>query len=119
MSDELKCWMCRRTFEEALKEFTGAVHADPEISYEIKSQYIKGKNEFFPAEYDRFVGFRMAAVQEGEYRVTGGILGHAHIWLCPVCSGLFEFIHEGVDEMIKDMVSKEDLMNVSIKIKRK
>ncbi len=102
--DEPKCWICRRTFEEALKEFDQAVHADPEISYEIKSQYIRGKNEFFPAEYDRFVGFRMAAVEEGKYSVTGGILGHAQIWLCPVCSGLFESILDGMDEMIKDKV---------------
>ena len=118
MSDELKCWMCGRTFEEALKEFTQAVQSDPEIKDEIKSQYIKGNNEFFPADYDRFVGFRMAAVREGKYSVTGEILGHAHIWLCPVCSGLFEFMHEGVDEMIKDKVSKEDLMTVSIEMKR-
>lgn len=118
MSDELKCWMCRRTFEEALKAFNEATQSDEEIGEKIKSRYIEGQKEFFPADYDRYVGFRMAAVEEGKYRVTGEILGHAHIWLCPVCSGLFESILDGVDEMIKDKVSKEDLMNVSISIKR-
>lgn len=117
MSDESRCWICKRTFEEALKEFNEAVQSNQEVSGEIKARYAKGKNEFIPEVYDKFVGFRVATIKEGKYSVTGEITGHVHIRLCPVCSGLFESLLDGMDEIIKDRVS-EELENVSISIKR-
>lgn len=113
-----KCWICRRTFEEALKEFNEAVLSDKEISDEIKSRYVKGQNEFLPSDFDRFVGFRVADIKDGKYRITGEISGHVQIWLCPVCGGLFESLLDGVDDEMKDKVSREELENVSISIKR-
>lgn len=118
MSDKLNCWICKRTFEEALKAFNEAIQSDVEISDEIKSRYTEGQKEFFPADYDRFVSFRQATVTRKKYSVTGGVVGRVLIWLCPVCSGLFESILEGVDEMVENRVSKEELENVSIRINK-
>lgn len=118
MSNKRKCWICRRTFEEALKAFNEAIQSDIEISDEKKSRYIEGQKEFVPEAYDMYVRFRQGGIQDGKYWVTGETVGRVFIWLCPVCSGLLETINEGVDEMIKDKVSKEDLMNVSIEMKR-
>lgn len=119
MNDELKCWICKRTFEEALKAFNEAIQSDIEISNVIKAHYIEGQKEFFPAEYDRFVSFRQATVTSKKYSVTGVVLGRVLIWLCPVCSGLFESILEGVDELVENRVSKEDLENVTIRINKR
>ncbi len=118
MSDEIKCWICGRTFEKAVEEFNQDIQADIEIDKKIKSRYVKGKSEFFPAEYDRFVAFRQASIERGEYVVTGGIVGRVHVWLCPVCSGLLESILEGVDELVENKISREDLEKVSIKINK-
>ena len=116
--DELKCWICKRTFEEALKAFNEAIQSDEETGDEIKSRYIKGQKEFFPSDYDRFISFRQATVTNEKYSVTGEIVGRVQIWLCPVCSGLFESILEGVDELVENWVSKEDLENVTIRINK-
>ena len=118
MNDELKCWICKRTFGEALKTFNETIQSDEEIDNEIKSRYIQGKKEFFPAGHDRFVSFRQATVTSEKYSVTGEAVGEVLIWLCPVCSGLFESILEGVDELVENRVSKEDLENVTIRIKK-
>lgn len=118
MSEEWKCWICKRTFEEALKAFNEDIQSDEEISDEIKSRYIEGKKEFYPDNCDRFVSFRQATVTSGKYSITGGEVGRVLIWLCPVCSGLFESILEGVDELVENRVSREDLENVTIRIKK-
>lgn len=110
MGEERKCWVCKRTFEEALKEFNDTVQSDDELPDAIKHLYVGGKKVFFPDDSERYVDFRLATVRNKKYGVSGGAVGQVHIWLCPVCSGLFQSILERVG----DKVSKEDLKNVSI-----
>lgn len=118
MSEEWKCWICKRTFEEALKAFNEEIQLDEEISDEIKSLYIEGKEEFYPDNCDRFVSYRQATLTSINYGITGKIVGRVQIWLCPVCSGLFQSILDGVDKLVENRVSREDLENVTIRIKK-
>lgn len=117
MGEELKCWICRRTFEDALRDFQEQIRSDSEIGEDIKSKFVEGEKEFFPTETERYVGFKLANVKKG-YNITGEDIGRVCIYVCPVCSGLFESIFREVDETIEDKVSKEDLENVSIRINR-
>lgn len=115
MGEELKCWICRRTFEDALRDFQEQVRSDSEIGEDIKSKFVEGEKEFFPTEFDRHVSFKLADVKKG-YSITGEDIGRVCIYICPVCSGLFESIATEVDEMIKNKVSREELENVTIRI---
>ncbi len=118
MSEEWKCWICKRTSEEALKAFNEAIQSDIEISEEIKPRYIEGQYEFLPVASDMYIPFRQGIIQKGKYSVTGEAVERVFIWLCPVCSGLFQSILDGVDKLVENRVSREDLENVTIRIKK-
>ena len=45
-------------------------------------------------------------------------MGDIFITLCPVCSGLLESLSPGIDIDMENIVTKEDLENVSISIKQ-
>lgn len=114
--EEEKCWICKRGFVDALEEFNKKVISNKYTDDNVKSRYKKGKKEFFPFTTDKTVEFLLADVEDNRYGLSGVVLGDIFIWLCPVCSGLLESISPIID--IEDIVTKEDLEDVSILIKQ-
>lgn len=110
------CWICKRCLVESIEEFNKIILANSYISNETKSKYKKGKKEFFPLVTDKFVKFLIADVNDERYSMSGKTIDEIHIILCPVCGGLLESLIEHEEEKFDNLVSKEDLENVSIKI---
>lgn len=115
--EEEKCWICKRGFVDALEEFNNKVISNKYIDDDVKSRYEKGKKEFFPSATDKFVEFLLADVDDSRYSLSGKVVGDIFIWLCPVCSGLLESLSSSTIDM-EDIVTKEDLEDVSIFIKQ-
>ncbi len=115
--EEEKCWICKRGFVDALEEFNNKVISNKYIDDDVKSRYEKGKKEFFPIATDKFVEFLLADVDDSRYSLSGKVVGDIFIWLCPVCSGLLESLSSSTIDM-EDIVTKEDLEDVSILIKQ-
>lgn len=114
----LRCWLCERTFIEAVSNFQEQVLSDKEIDGDIKSMLIHGEKEFIPVAHDVQVGFVLADVKDN-YAHTGPELGKVTVWLCPVCSGILGSMAEQVNAIMEEKVSKEELENVTIKINRR
>ena len=112
------CWICKRGFVESIEEFNKMILTSPYIEDEIKSKYEKGKKEFFPFVTDKFVKFLLADVNDEKYSMTGRILHDVQIVLCPVCGGFLDSLVEDIDEKLDNVISQEDLDNVSIRIKQ-
>jgi hypothetical protein len=113
--EEEICWICKRRFVNALEEFNKKVLSNIYVDDNIKSRYEKGKKEFFPFTTDKFVEFLTADVKGDRYSMSGKVVGDVFIWLCPVCSGLLESLSSNID--MENIVTKEDLEDVSISIK--
>lgn len=114
--NETVCWICKRGLIESIEEFNKIILASPYIGDEIKSEYKKGKKEFFPLVTDKFVKFLFADVDKQRYSMSGRVLQDVHIPLCPICGGLLESLIEDEEEKLNNFISKEDLENVSIQI---
>lgn len=114
--EEEKCWICKRGFVDALEEFNKKVLANMDLDDNVKSRYEKGKKEFFPFTTDKIVEFLLADVNSSRYSLSGKVMGDIYIWLCPVCSGLLESLSSKID--MEDIVTKEDLEDVTISIKQ-
>lgn len=116
--EEEKCWICKRGFVDALEEFNKKVLSNMYVDDNVKSRYEKGKKEFFPFATDKIVEFLLADIEDNRYSMSGKAVGDIFIWLCPVCSGLLESLSSDIDIDMENIVTKEDLEDVSISIKR-
>lgn len=116
--EEEKCWICKRGFEDVIEEFNNRVLSNTDVDDNIKSMYIKGKKEFFPSATDKYVEFWLADVKDDRYSMSGKAVGNVFIWLCPICCGLLESLSFDAYIDIDNIVTKEDLENVSISIKQ-
>jgi hypothetical protein len=110
-----QCWICKRTFDEALEEFNKKILSSKYIDEDVKSKYEKGKKEFFPYYVASiYEDFEMADIEGDKLSVSGKILGEIRIPLCPVCNGLLESLMVNIDT--DEFVTKEDLENACIKL---
>ena len=113
--EEEKCWICKRGIFEAPEEFNKKVISNKYIDKRVKSQYEKGKKEFFPSSTDQYVDVLLADIIGDRYVLDGKVVGHIFITLCPVCGGLLESLSQNID--VEEFVTKKDLEDVSILIK--
>lgn len=119
------CWICRRTFDEALREFNDIISSsdDEELKSKITPDNEINENQYFvegklyPHTIMDTYFIDVVSIEKGENKFTKLNNKQVGIPLCDVCLCLVESIElNGIDYVTERFVSRDDMDVAQIKL---